>query len=270
MKGIVTCATTANNTPCTLADMIIVANKFFALLVTVVFPLILTAALFYLTYQLIMNLNNPQGLAKVKSDAKMIATGSLILVFAWSIMRIALKVMGWKGSVFDPTTSIINKSLFAFSQSIQTNFAFISDNIFNFVNSSLLYVASIFSETAYAAPFQGPADNPMALSAYESLVNIGTIFIAILLVGGLVYIGFRFIMYSDNPGELKSTKKMLLIVMSAGLIFFSVKFIINTIVGSFADLERQIDNTEQQNNNQNKPSIDKVPNQVDIKTTIGG
>ncbi len=251
MKGIVTCATIANNTPCTLADMIIVANKFFALLVTVVFPLILTAALFYLTYQLIMNLNNPQGLAKVKSDAKMIAIGSLILVFAWSIMRIALKVMGWKGSVFDPIGNLINKS-------------------FDFVNYSLLYMASIFSETAYAAPFQGPADNPMALSAYESLVNIGTIFIAILLVGGLVYIGFRFVMYSDNPGELKSTKKMLLLVMSAGLIFFSVKFIINTIVGSFADLERQIDNTEQQNNNQNKPSIDKVPNQVDIKTTIGG
>ncbi len=246
MKGIITCATEANNRPCTLADMIIVANKFFALLVTVVFPLILTAALLYLTYQLIMNLNNPPGLVKVKSDAKMVGIGSLILIFAWSIMRIALKILGWKGSVFDPVGTLIDKS----------PFTFISDDIFHFVNSSLLYITSVFSDTAYAAPFQGPDSNPMALSAYESLVNIGTIFIAILLVGGLVYIGFRFIMYSDNPGELKSTKKMLLIVMSAGLVIFSLKFIINTIGESFVKLEKQINETSQQDSSvqNNKPN----------------
>lgn len=199
--------------PCTLADLIIVANNLFSFILTVVFPLLIAIALFYLVYSLLRNLDNPGGIAKVKSDAKMVLIGSAVLLGAWSLMRIALKLVGWKGNLSQP-------------------------------------LASFFVESAYAAPLQGPLDNPDVQNVISSIINALTIGMAIMLVMALVYIGFRFISHSDNPGELKKTKNMLLKVLIAGLVIFSIKFIISTISSSFANLEKSLDNPQQQNNSQ--------------------
>ena len=211
--------------PCTLADLIVVANNVFSFILTIVFPLLIAIALFYLVYSLLRNLDNPGGIAKVKSDAKSVLIGSAILLGAWSLMRIALKLMGWKGNLSKP-------------------------------------LGSFFIEHAYAAPLQDPLTTPLGISMVENVWNIAVIGITVMFVCALVYIGFRFIAYSDNTEKLKSTKVMLLRVLIGALVIFSVKFIVSTLTTSFANLEKKLDNnqqTQQPNTKENKAPTDNKP-----------
>ncbi len=248
-----------SNKPCTLADLIVVANNVFSFILTIVFPLLIAIALFYLVYSLLINLDNPGGIAKVKSDAKSVLIGSAILLGAWSLMRIALKLMGWKGNLSKPIGAIFNQSTLA-SASQYTSSLF--QSLINFSQSLSQSFVYLFVESAYAAPFQQPLDNPDVQSAIDSVVNALTIGMAVMLVCALVYIGFRFIAYSDNPDKLKSTKKMLLIVLISGLVIFSAKFVISTLTTSFANLEKKLDNkteNQQPNTKENKAPTDNKP-----------
>ena len=231
---------TANPTadrPCTLADLIVVANNVFSFILTIVFPLILAGALFYLVYSLLRNLDNPGGIAKVKSDAKSVLIGSAILLGAWSLMRIALKLMGWKGNISQPLGTLFDNS------------------------------SSLFVERAYAAQFQPPLENPDVQNVIGGIINALSIGAAVMLVCALVYVGFRFIAYSDIPDKLKSTKKMLLIIAISGVTLFSAKFIINTLISTFASLDKSLGNPQQQgaNTKQQEASPKQVP--IDGKPT---
>ena len=199
---LVTCATTENNVPCTLTDLVNTANNLAHQLITIAYPILLVVAGTYTFIRLLIDMNKPDALAKAKKNVGYIVWGSVFMLGAWGLMRVALSMVGWTGDISNPLGLLLSPLI----------------------------------ETAYAAPFVNPSSYPNVQAMLSQVSIIANIIVGIAMALGLIYNGYQFIINSDNPGKLKEAKKWLGIILFGGMIFFSAKFLITTLMKTFTDI----------------------------------
>ncbi len=234
---IVTCATTVNNIPCTLTDLVNTANQLAHAIVTIIYPIVLVIATTYTFVRLLMDMNKPDALAKAKKNVGYIIWGSIFMLGAWGLMRVALAMVGWTGSIDQPL--------------------------------GLLLLP--FIEKAYAAPFVNPTSYPDVQVLIGKIIDYVNIAAAIAMALGLIYNGYQFIINSDNPEKLKEAKKWFVIIFFGGMAFFSAKFLITTLMKTFTDIAgnsapqvKSRPNTPQPTTPTNDPAKDNPIEKTDI------
>ncbi len=202
MNTIITCGTSdPSSKPCTLADLMMTTNNLATYIITYILPPLIMIGIVYTAIRMLLDINKPDALAKVKKNISYILWGTFFTVAAWSLMRVALNLIGWKGDISNP----------------------------------LGYILGI--ETAYAAPFDNPLANANVSSLLSSIAGGAMVFFSIVLASTMIYLGIRFMAYSDNPDKLKETKNYLLMAVIAGIIVFSITFISDVLVNTFTKLD---------------------------------
>lgn len=209
MHPIVTCATAANNRPCTLRDLIITFNNFTTAFITIIYPTLLIVYGGYTVIMLLLNAGKPDAIATAKKRFMNIIIGSVFILGAWIIGSMIMKFLGWNGDV----------------------------------NNVLAWLP--FIEVAEAATFPNPLNNSDVIAFTNSIMSIFTAIVAISLTFAYVYNGYNFITNSDNPEKLKESKRIFLIITVAGVLFFSLK----AIGGALFETLRSLDTDQRQSAN---------------------
>ena len=202
MNNIITCGTSdPSSKPCTLADLMSTTNNLATFIITHILPGLVAIGVAYTVISLLINMDKPDGLKKAKKNVTYILWGSFFTICAWSLMRLALNLIGWNGDISNP----------------------------------LGYILGI--ETVYAAPFVDPIKNPDVAMMLDNAKGLATVLVSVALAARLIWTGIQFIMYSDNPEKLKNAKKWLLITVVAGILYFSMGAIYNALNNSFNKLD---------------------------------
>ena len=183
-------------------------DRLATMIITTVLPSLIIIGIVYTAIKLLLGINKPDAKVTAKKNVSYILWGTFFCISAWSLMRIALNLIGWKGNISNP----------------------------------LGYIWGI--ETAYAAPFDNPIANANVSSALTDLAGAAMILFSVVLAGAIVYLGIRFMMYSDNPDKLKETKNYLLMVVITGMVVFSIRFIGDALISTFKKLDTSTSNSQ--------------------------
>lgn len=199
---IVNCGTKAtNNTPCTLSDLMTTTNNLATFVVVYFVPTFIIIGIVYTAIQMLYNINKPDALSKAKKNVSYILWGTFFALCAWSLMRLALNLVGWNGDIGNP----------------------------------LGYIWAI--DIAHAAPLAGPLDNPDIVEFFKNIGQSVLVLFSVVLATTMIYLGFSFMRYSDSPDKLKEIKTRLYIAILAGFIVFSLSAIVDVLTSTFNKLD---------------------------------
>ena len=253
--GLVGCATSKEDRPCTLDDLIITMSKTASFIITIILPVVFFYGLFMTLWPVFKGPDNPVNIAEAKSRFIKLLIGTAVVAGAYLIVKGALVSIGVKETntikkVINTKTSFrstgeINYLAFIFDrayaqggpisgnafnnmgQPTNSNNGPISGDAFNNMGTSQKP-----STGASSGSFQNPLENVTVQGVIGGIIN-SVIFIAIL---GNIYMYFRaaflFLNGQQNPSNLIKARWWLGAGVAVTLIVFGAQTLYGIIEGT--------------------------------------
>lgn len=234
--GLVGCATSKEDRPCTLDDLIITMSKTASFIITIILPVVFFYGLFMTLWPVFKGPDNPVNIAEAKSRFIKLLIGTAVVAGAYLIVKAALVSIGVKETntikkVINTKTSFrstgeINYLAFIFDKA-NAQGGPISGDAFNNMGTSQKPTTE-----ASGGSFQNPLENVTVQGVIGGIIN-SVIFIAIL---GNIYMYFRaaflFLNGQQNPSNLIKARWWLGAGVAVTLIVFGAQTLYGIIEGT--------------------------------------
>ncbi len=241
--GLVGCATSKEDRPCTLDDLIITMSKTASFIITIILPVVFFYGLFMTLWPVFKGPDNPVNIAEAKSRFIKLLIGTAVVAGAYLIVKGALVSIGVKETdtikkVINTKTSFrstgeINYLAFIFDKANAQGYSQAQDSqAANTGSEPTIYSQAQDSQAASGGSFQNPLENVTVQGVIGGIIN-SVIFIAIL---GNIYMYFRaaflFLNGQQNPSNLIKARWWLGAGVAVTLIVFGAQTLYGIIEGT--------------------------------------
>lgn len=185
--------------PCTIDNLIELANRFGEYILKIIFPSVFFLGLFFTIYPILKDPNNPTNIAEAKRRGWKLLIGTSIMLGAYLIIKAILISIGAddNGNVFKKTVG--------------------------------LFYNNIFSHAYAAESFKNPLQSVSIQSILSGIFNLLAYFAIIGIIAGIVRGVILLMLGQENPDYVKRGKKWIIYTLLVALIVFGAEMIYNVI-----------------------------------------